>query len=211
MSRADVIATFTEDDVERLTGISRRRLRYWDDTAFFTPSLAHENRRLNHSRVYTFRDLVCLRVLRQLRDNGGVPLQHLRAVKSRLADMGDDVWAATELYVLNKRVQFRNPQNDMVEDVLSGQGVLAIPLKVVSDDMIRKVRQLWSRPGSASGKIERQRGVAGGSAVFAGTRVPVGAVQAFASEGYSVKQICDEYPTLSKEDIAAALAAGRVA
>ncbi|MEC9346865.1 MAG: DUF433 domain-containing protein [Pseudomonadota bacterium] len=211
MSRVNVIAAFTEDDAERLTGISRRRLRYWDDTAFFSPSLADENRRLTHSRIYTFRDLVCLRVLRQLRDDGGVPLQHLRDVKSRLAHMGDDVWAATELYVLKRRVHFRNPESKKLEDILNGQGVLAIPLKVVSEDMTQKVRSLWTRPKNATGKIERQRGVAGRAAVFAGTRIPVSAVQAFADEGYNVEQIRAEYPSLSEEDIKAALKQGRAA
>ncbi len=51
MDAEPVIAAFTEEQVERLTDISRNQLRHRDRTGFFNPSLAEENRRLPHSRT----------------------------------------------------------------------------------------------------------------------------------------------------------------
>ncbi len=42
--------------------------------------------------------------------------------------------------------------------------------------------------------------------VLAGTRIPTGAIRRFAEAGYTVNQILREYPSLTREDVAAALA-----
>ena len=87
-----VLAAFTEAHVERLTGVSRRQLRYWDQTNFFVPSLAYSDRRAAYSRLYSFRDVVCLKIVDALRNDAGVPLPHLREVKEKLAHLGEDLW-----------------------------------------------------------------------------------------------------------------------
>jgi uncharacterized protein (DUF433 family) len=200
-----VLSAFTEDHVERLTGVSKRQLRYWDRTGFFVPSLAYQDRRDSYSRVYTFRDLVCLKIVNVLRNEANVPLPHLRDVKEKLAHLGDDMWARTTLFVLHRRVVFYNPDTAGREDVLTGQGVLQIPLIVVSGDMANAVRALWQRDESSVGKIERQRNIVQNQAVIAGTRIPVRSVKAFADAGYSIEQIKREYPTLTEKDIRAAI------
>jgi uncharacterized protein (DUF433 family) len=202
-----VVSAFTEDHVERLTGISQRQLRYWDRTGFFAPSLAYEDRRSPYSRLYSFRDIVSLKIVSALRNEANVPLPHLREVKEKLAHLGDDVWAKTTLYVLNRRVIFDSPGNrDRKEEVVSGQVMLQIPLKVVSGSMEEAVRALRKRDDAAIGKIERRKNIAHNQAVIAGTRIPVRSIKAFAEAGYTTKQIQKEYPTLTAEDIKAALA-----
>jgi uncharacterized protein (DUF433 family) len=121
--------------------------------------------------------------------------------RPRLKCLGDDMWAKTTLFVLNRRVVFYNPDTASREDVLTGQGVLQIPLIVVSGDMENAVRALWQRDESTVGKIERQRNIAQNQAVIAGTRIPVRSVKAFAAAGYSIEQIKREYPTLTEQDI----------
>jgi uncharacterized protein (DUF433 family) len=200
-----VLSAFTEDHVERLTGISRRQLRYWDRTEFFIPSLGYSDRRAPYSRLYSFRDLVCLKVINARRHESNVSLPQLREVKERLTHLGDDLWAKTTLYVLNKRVIFYNPETDNKEEVVTGQGILQIPLIVVSGDMETAVRALWRRDNETIGKIERNKGIAHNQAVIAGTRIPVKSVKAFADAGYSIDQIKKEYPTLTDEDIRAAI------
>jgi hypothetical protein len=59
---SSVISAFNEEQVQRLTGVTMAQLRYWDRTNFFAPSLTDENRGRPYSRIYSFRDLVCLRV-----------------------------------------------------------------------------------------------------------------------------------------------------
>ena len=140
-----VIAAFTEDEAQRLTGISLTQLRYWRRTSFFVPSLKVELSEGEETRLYSFRDLICLQVLDRLRNDSGVSLQHLRDVKAKLVNLGDDVWAKTTLYVLKKRVVFNHPETGLPEEVTTGQGVLSIPLEIVRTDMERNVRQLRTR------------------------------------------------------------------
>jgi uncharacterized protein (DUF433 family) len=203
---SSIISAFTEEQVSLLTGITMAQLRYWDRTSFFVPSLSEETRRRPYSRIYSFRDIVCLKILNVLRNEVKASLPHLREVKEKLAHLGEDIWAKTTLYVLNKKVIFHNPETDSKEEIVSGQKILQIPLIVVSRDTERDVRALWQRDDSTIGKIERKRGVASNQEVIAGTRIPVRSVKAFSDAGYSIDQIKKEYPTLTEEDIRAALA-----
>jgi len=201
-----VIAAFTEDEVRRLTGVSVRQLRYWDKTGFFSPSLGDPDRRLPYSRMYSFRDLICLQVISAIRNNAKVPLPHLREVKEELAHMGDDVWAKTTLYLHNKKVVFVNPDTNEKEEIVSGQGILRIPLEVVRSDMLAEVKKVRERDSADIGRVVRKRNVVRNQPIIAGTRVPVSSVKAFAEAGYSVDEIRQEYPHLTSEDIEAAIA-----
>ncbi|MGY5809445.1 DUF433 domain-containing protein [Rhizobium sp. LEGMi198b] len=201
----NIIAAFTEEQVERLTGVSVRQLRNWDRTGFFVPSLAYEDRSQPLSRLYSFRDLVSLKILNSLRNELNVSLQHLRQVKDKLAHLGDDMWSKTILFVLNKRVAFENPETRAKEEIVSGQGILQIPLEVVTGDMRRAVDAMRKRDEALIGQIERKKGVANSKPVIAGTRIPVSSVKAFADEGYTVEQIRAEYPTLTEADVIAAI------
>jgi uncharacterized protein (DUF433 family)/DNA-binding transcriptional MerR regulator len=209
--KGGVIRAFSEEDVERLTRISRSQLRYWDRTRFFTPSLADDDRRRPYSRTYSFRDVINLQVLNVMRNESRVPLQHLREVKDKLAHLGDDLWGKTILFVLNRRVVFFNEETDRREDVVSGQGVLEIPLRVVRRDMENAVRLLWKRDSATIGQVQRKRGVVSKNPVIAGTRIPVDAIKEFHRVGYTINQILDEYPTLTEDDIRAALEYGKAA
>jgi uncharacterized protein (DUF433 family) len=126
-------------------------------------------------------------------------------VKVKLAHMGDDLWVKTTLYVLNRKVVFVNPETKNREEVVTGQGVLQIPLKVVHGDMQRAVANLRQREEQLIGKVQRKRNVAHNKPVIAGTRIPVSAVKAFSEAGYTIAQIKEQYPTLTDEDISAAL------
>ena len=205
MSTGAIIAAFSEEDVERLTGITIRQLRYWDSTRFFKPTLADDNRRWAYSRVYTFRDVVCLKVLNTIRNELRVPLPRLREAKEKLAHLGEDVWAKVTLYILNRRVVVHNPETDRKEDVVSGQGVLQIPLQVVSSDMEKAIHALRRRDATTVGKIAQRRSTAANKPVIAGTRIPVKSIMAFARAGYSIEQIREQYPVLTVADIKAAL------
>lgn len=200
-----VVAAFTEDQVERLTGVTVPQLRHWDRISFFVPSLAYEDRSQPLSRLYSFRDLVSLKILNSLRNEHKVSLQHLRQVKETLSHLGEDVWAKTKLYVLNKRVAFDNPVTKAKEEIVTGQGVLEIALEVVTGDMRKAVDGMRRRNENLVGQIETKKGIAKSKPVIAGTRIPVSTIKAFAEEGYTVNQIRKEYPTLTEADIVAAI------
>lgn len=204
---AVIVSAFTEEQASRLTGCSIHQLRHWDTSDFFSPEYAEQNRRVAFSRIYSFRDLLSLQILNALRNDIGVSLQHLRGVKSKLAQMGDTTWSNTKLYVIKKEVVFHDLKHDEKRAVISGQIVLPpIVLEAVRANMLESIRSMnSSRDAKAVGKVERNKAIAHNQAVIAGTRIPISSIQAFSNEGYTVEQIQREYPTLTAADIKAAI------
>lgn len=200
-----IISAFSEEQVERLTGISKTQLRYWDYTNFFKPALADENRRVAFSRIFSFKDVASLRVLNVLRNQYNVPLQHLRQVAKDLLQMSDAKWTATQLFVLNKRVVFVEPNTKQYREIVSKQYVIGIPLHIVVSDTKRDVERLQQRSGDDVGKVTRARNVSHNAWVIAGTRISVATIKRFAEDGYAIEEIQEEYPTLTADDIRAAI------
>jgi uncharacterized protein (DUF433 family) len=155
--------------------------------------------------------LACLKVLHGLRNDSKGSLPHLRDVKGKLAALGEDLWAKTTLFVLDRRVVIVHPETRKREDALSGQAVLKIPLKQVTSTLEADVAAMMKRDKSLIGQVTRRRGIAGSQLVIAGTRVPVGAIKAFREAGYTPSQIREQYPALTDQDIKAALAYGKAA
>jgi DNA-binding transcriptional MerR regulator len=71
------VDAFTSHQASRLTGCTPRQLRYWDQVALVSPSIQRTGGRSGVPRLYSFRDLVALRVVRSLLD-GGMSLQRVR-------------------------------------------------------------------------------------------------------------------------------------
>jgi DNA-binding transcriptional MerR regulator len=69
---------FTSQQASRLTGCTPRQLRYWDQVKLVQPSVQGTGGRPGVPRLYSFRDLVALRVVRSLLD-GGMSLQRVRS------------------------------------------------------------------------------------------------------------------------------------
>ncbi|MBU2992425.1 DUF433 domain-containing protein [Octadecabacter sp. 1_MG-2023] len=201
----NVISAFSDEQTARLVGLSVAQLRNWDRTGFFVPSLAAENRRSAFSRVYTFADLLSLQVLKTLRKDMGCSLQHLRDVKIKLKQLPDAGWSQSTLYVLGKRVVFKDPDNDEFYEPVDNQKVFKIPLHVVRSDMKSAVRGLWKRNDDDVGKVANTRRVVHNKAVFSGTRITVQSVIDFWEAGYSEDQILAEFPTLSMADVSSAI------
>ena len=68
---------FTSHQASRLTGCTPRQLRYWDQVGLVKPSVQGTGGRPGVPRLYSFRDLVALKVVRSLLD-GGMSLQRVR-------------------------------------------------------------------------------------------------------------------------------------
>jgi uncharacterized protein (DUF433 family) len=198
-----VITGFTEAQAARLTGVSLRQLRHWAGDGFFAPSLTTPDQ--HHLDLYSFRDLVNLKVLNQLRNREAIPLQELRRTKKKLSELGERLWGETTLYVFGKRVVFHNLATGRLEEAATGQGVFKIPLKIMTGDIQKAVDAMRQRRPESIGQIERKRGVVQYQPIIAGTRIPVASVRAFAEAGYSHEAIREQYPSLTIDDIQAAL------
>jgi uncharacterized protein (DUF433 family) len=205
----NVVAAYSEEQIGRMVGLTKSRLRYWARTEFFKPSFVEEDGRLPYSRFYSFKDIVALRTLEMLRVRNGVPLQHLRKVADSLAHMKDELWSSTSLFVQDKKVLVVNPEFGQPQEIVSGQYVLRIPLSEVIEDTRNDILAFRSRPANTVGHLSRNRSIARNALVVSGTRIPVGSVLRLHEDGYTVDQIIAEYPDLTPEDIEAALTHGR--
>lgn len=206
MEGDNVIGVFSEEQASRISGVSIYQLRQWDKEGFFPAAFRAGKQHIPFGRLYSFRDLVSLQVLNDLRNHKKIPLRHLREVSAKLSHLGDRKWSGTTLYVLGKRVVLEDPSTKHREDVVSGQQVFNIPLRVVIKNTRDRIKELSNRD-SALGKFSRGKFVAHNELVFSGTRIPVSFVIDFHEAGYSPAKILREFPDLTEADIEAAIMA----
>lgn len=200
MSDQTVISAFTTEHVSRITGLSPRQLSHWDRLGFFRPSLFGSDTPARTFRVYSFQDVVGLRVIAVLMKDHGVSLRHLKKVAEKLSEKSSAPWSSLRLTVSKGEVGLINPLSNQGEGVLSGQYIM-IPLIDQIEHVEREASRLSKRTKEQVGSSERHRNVVHNVRVFSGTRVPVGAVERFLATGYSVDAIRDEYPSLERADI----------
>ncbi len=204
-----VLRAFTVEQAARVTGVSERRIRYWDRTGVLSPSLASGKKRSPYGRIYSFRDLVGLRTLGQLRDAYGLSLQRLRMVGERLRRHYDAPWSSLRFYVEGGRLYFRDPETCfLVSAIEPGQVMLplAFDLTEIARETEEAASKLAERRPEDYGTIVRNRYVLGNRPVLTGTRVPTAAIWDFHRAGYDTDQIIREYPRLNELDVRLAIA-----
>jgi DNA-binding transcriptional MerR regulator len=200
---AELLA-FTTEHVCRLTGLSARQVRYWDDTGFFSPTLVHGVRR-SFSRIYSFRDVVGLRTIAVLRKR--VPLQELRRVGEWLRSHYETPWASLRFGLAGKRIVFFDPLSGVAVEARDGEQTHAdIALEPIANEMQRAAEKLRERKADDHGHIVRHRNVVHNAFTLAGTRVPTEAVWSFHKAGYKTAAIIAEFPRLTAKDVKAAIA-----
>jgi uncharacterized protein (DUF433 family) len=204
MESGNVIGVFSEEQASRISGVSIYQLRQWDKDGFFPAAFPAGRSHVPFGRLYSFRDLVSLQVLNDLRNNKKIPLRHLKEVAAKLSKFGDQKWSGTTLYVLGKRVVLEDPDTKLREEIVSGQHVLNIPLRVVIKSTRNRIKEL-SGLDRSPGHFTRGRFVAHNELVFSGTRIPVATVIEFHEAGYTSAKILKEFPDLTKADVEAAI------
>lgn len=203
----NVLMAFTTDQVARLAGISRSRLRYWEQTGTFQPTYVETHDAGPFRRIYSFQDLVNLRAMARLRLDFGVELHELRNVTKYLKDHQDIPWSKLAVRVYGKHLVFRDPESgEWMSANPIGQLTFELAFLDVRNDSERDARKLMRRSEEHYGEITRNRNVMSNRWVFAGTRIPVDAVLGFLHKGYDPGHVLTEYPALVPADIDAALA-----
>lgn len=116
----------------KIVNITYRQLDYWARTDLVTPSL-RQARGSGSQRLYTFDDIVQLRVVKRLLDTG-VSLQRVRAAVEELRVRGQSLADVT--LVADGSSVYAVDDNAQVIDLLArGQGVFAIALGPVVDEL----------------------------------------------------------------------------
>jgi DNA-binding transcriptional MerR regulator len=141
---------FRGPQVCNIVGISYRQLDYWARTNLIRPSVA-DARGSGTQRLYSYRDLVELKVIKNLLD-AGISLQRARrAVEYLRTHLGSEVASAS--LVLNGAGSVLARTGEEVIDLLrSGQGVLnVVPLGGLVDEIDARIHALGrDRDGGAA-------------------------------------------------------------
>lgn len=202
---AEIVA-FAADHVRRLTGLSLRQIRYWDDTAFFSPTFVDGHRKRAFGRIYSFRDVVGLRTIAILRKQHRIPLQELRRVGEWLRAHHDAPWSSLRFAIAGRKIVFFDPMSGVATEPRGeGQKVLDIALEPIAHEMRQAAERLRARQSDQIGQIVRNRYVVHNAWTLAGTRIPTQAIWNFHEAGYTVDAILAEYPRLTAEDVVSAI------
>jgi DNA-binding transcriptional MerR regulator len=139
-------------EVCKIVGISYRQLDYWARTDLVTPSIRDASGS-GTQRLYSFQDLVTLRVIKNLLDTG-VSLQRVRRAVDHLQSMDRPI-AGVTLMSDGKGVYEAHSPQAVIDLLRKGQGVFAIAIDRVWEDMETATR---TKAGST-----RRRVATGGS------------------------------------------------
>lgn len=126
--------------VAKLVGISYRQLDHWTTTGLVRASV-RDAEGSGTQRLYSFADIVELKVVKQLRD-AGVSLQRIRRALDFVRDRGLDLRNVTLLSDSAKRVYAVDDSRELIDLLQRGQGVFAIAVEPVVAELEADVRNL---------------------------------------------------------------------
>jgi DNA-binding transcriptional MerR regulator len=140
---------FRGPQVCKIVGITYRQLDYWTRTGLVTPSL-QEATGSGSQRLYSFNDLLQLKVIKSLTD-AGASLQKVRqAIDWVRANLVEDNWSQVTIVADGSRVYALSSEEEVIDLLRSGQGVLGAVVAVdkVRDQLNGTLREL--RPKTAA-------------------------------------------------------------
>jgi DNA-binding transcriptional MerR regulator len=139
-------------------GITYRQLDYWARTALVEPSVraAHGS---GSQRLYSFRDICVLKVVKRLLDTG-ISLQQIRTAVLALRDRGADDLARLTLMSDGVSVYECTSTDEVVDLLAGGQGVFGIALGRIWREVDGTLAEL---PAERAEKGDGQDGESDGS------------------------------------------------
>jgi DNA-binding transcriptional MerR regulator len=130
---------FTAQQACRLTDCTAHQLRYWDRVGLIQPSIQGTGGRPGKRRLYSFRDLVALRVVKSLLDNG-MSVQRVRRAWDylrRTADM-DNHLAEVKLVTDGQSIfKVASDEGELIDALREGQ----LAFFVAIDEITREVEE----------------------------------------------------------------------
>src|SRR4030095_12452326 len=132
-------------EVCRVVGISYRQLDYWARTGLVTPSIRDASGS-GTQRLYSFRDMVVLKVVKRLLD-AGVSLQNIRKAIDTLRSRGVSDLAGITLISDGTTVYERRSPQEVVDFLLGGQGVFGSAIGGAFKEIEGTLSSMSAEPG----------------------------------------------------------------
>ncbi len=125
---------FSTNKVSARTGVSARQLRWWGKQALIKPG-ALPGRKPGQTRRYTLQDLICIIIIKALRDKG-VSLQKIRKSVDSIKRTGvQNPLSQLRVACLANRVLFKKGDNYLE---ISGQTVIQETLEKIRPELRRR-------------------------------------------------------------------------
>lgn len=122
----------------RVAGITYRQLDYWARTNLVEPSI-QDATGSGSKRLYSFRDVLVLKLVKRLLETG-ISLQQIRVAVEQLHDAGITDLAQTTLMSDGASVYLCTSNDEVIDLVQRGQGVFGIfvgqVLREVEDNLV---------------------------------------------------------------------------
>lgn len=126
-----------------LVGITYRQLDYWARTNLLTPSL-QQAAGSGSQRLYSFSDLVQLKVIKRLLD-AGMSLKRIRTAVEILREQLDSEQPLADVTLLSdgQTIYAATSPDEVVDVFRRGQGVFGIAIGPVEQEVAGAVHQLF--------------------------------------------------------------------
>jgi uncharacterized protein (DUF433 family) len=205
LTPATTIQAFPQRLVSSITGLSKRQLEYWDTIGVVSPSIARYVPWL--PRLYSFQDVLKLKVAAKMRDHKMLPGQIKRKM-AELEERGFDDPLLTLRFVADpngREVFYLHPNAGPMSVRAPDQTaeVFDVKLEDLRTGLEDTIQELMKRP---TGKVAKIRQLQGSAPVIEGTRVPTSRIAMLHAEGWDTDRIVQAIPHLTPEDVEAALA-----
>ena len=120
-------AGFRGPQVCKIVGITYRQLDYWARTELVRPSVMDANGS-GTQRLYSYRDLVELKVIKQMLD-AGISLQSARKAVESLR-VFDEELASVRIVIQGPNIVLAQSDEQVMDLLRGGQGVLSVVLDI---------------------------------------------------------------------------------
>lgn len=128
---------FTAAQACQLTSCTPHQLRYWDKVGLIQPSIQTTDGRPGRRRIYSFRDLVGLRVIKSLLDNG-LSIQRVRRAWDYLRRTGnmDDHLAEVRLVTDGQSIfAVAHDDAELLDALRQGQLAFFVKIDEIAQDV----------------------------------------------------------------------------
>jgi DNA-binding transcriptional MerR regulator len=128
----------------QVAGITYRQLDYWARTKLVQPSI-RTAQGSGSQRLYSFRDILVLKIVKGLLDTG-ISLQNIRRAVDKLTNLGVDDLAGITLFSDGKTVyECRSPE-EVIDLLAGGQGVFGIAVPGLMKELTGTITAFPSEP-----------------------------------------------------------------